>query len=80
MLSINLILTWSEYCFVIDDLVNYQNPAFPLTDTKLCVPVVTLSTLYVTFIYSCIKIMQKYYNNWNQVLKEQLTRINIDQI
>ena len=80
MLSINLIVTWSEYCLVIDDLVNYQNPAFPLTDTKLCVPVVTLSTLYVTFIYSCIKIMQKYYNNLNQVLKEQLNRINIDQI
>ena len=38
-----------------------QATEFAITDTKIYVPVVTLST----------QGMQKYYNNWNQVLKEQ---------
>ena len=40
----NLILIWSENCFIIDDPFNNQIPTFELTDTKLYVPVVTLST------------------------------------
>ena len=41
---LNLILTWSVNCFIIDDPIANQTPTFRITDTKLCVPVVTLST------------------------------------
>ena len=42
--EINLVLTWSENCFVIDSPVENQVPTFTIADTKLYVPVVTLST------------------------------------
>ena len=42
--EINLILTWSANCFIIDVLVKNQVPTFTITDTKLYVPVVTLLT------------------------------------
>ena len=38
----NLVLTWSDRCFVIDNPINNQVPTFTITDTKLYVPVVTL--------------------------------------
>ena len=42
--EINLILSWYPNCFATDDLVVTQVPKFTLTDTKLYVLVVTLST------------------------------------
>ena len=33
--EINLILTWSSDCFIIDDPVNIQVPTSELTDTRL---------------------------------------------
>ena len=42
--EINLILTWSAPCFIIDTPIANQVPTFTITDTKLYVPVVTLST------------------------------------
>ena len=42
--EINLIVTWSRNCFIIDDIVNNQVQTFELTDIKLYVTVVTLST------------------------------------
>ena len=42
--EINLILTCSRNCFIIDDIVNNQVQTFELTDIKLYVTVVTLST------------------------------------
>ena len=42
--EINLILNWSNRCFIIDNTVAGQEPTFTITDTKLYVPVVTLST------------------------------------
>ena len=45
--EINVILTWSNGFFVIDNLTDNiagQEPTFTITDTKLYVPVVTLST------------------------------------
>ena len=50
-------------------VVAYQGATFAITDTKLCVPVVTLS------IQDSAKLLQQL----NQVLKEQLTGINIDE-
>ena len=42
--EINLILTWSNRCFITDNPVAGQKPTFTITDTNLYVPVVTLST------------------------------------
>ena len=42
--EINLILTWSTNCVIISTNVTNQNATFKITDTKLYVPEVTLST------------------------------------
>ena len=42
--EINLIVTWSATCFIIDASIANQVSTFTITDTKLYVPVVTLST------------------------------------
>ena len=42
--EINLFLTWSENCVIVYTDVANQNGTFEITDTKLYVPVVTLST------------------------------------
>ena len=42
--EINLIVTWSKRCFIIDNPIAGQEPTFRITDAKLYVPVVTLST------------------------------------
>ena len=42
--EINLILTWSTNCVIVSTNVANQNATFAITDTKLFVPVVTLST------------------------------------
>ena len=40
--EVNLILTWSSTCVLVATSVQNQNAIFAITDTKLCVPVVTL--------------------------------------
>ena len=40
----NLILTWSSNCVIVSTNVANQNATFAIKDTKLYVPVVTLST------------------------------------
>ena len=42
--EVNLILTWSANCVIIYTDVANQNPTFAITETKLYVPIVTLST------------------------------------
>ena len=42
--EIILILTWSGGCFIVANLVTNQVTTFPVTDTKLYVPIVTLLT------------------------------------
>ena len=42
--EVNLILTWSSTCVLVSTNVQNQNVTFAITDTKLYVPVVTLST------------------------------------
>ena len=58
--EINLLLTWSANCVISE---GDRETTFAITDTKLYVPVVTLSS---------------YYNNLNQGLDTLLTGINID--
>ena len=41
--EVNLILTWSSTCVIVSTNNANQNATFPITDTKLYVPVVTLS-------------------------------------
>ena len=42
--EVNLILNWSENCVIVSTVVENQIATFAITDTKLYVPVVTLST------------------------------------
>ena len=42
--EINLTLTWSRKCVIISTDVANQNATFEITDTKLYIPVATLST------------------------------------
>ena len=42
--EVNLILAWYDRCFIIDNPIAGQVPTFTITDIKLYVPVVTLST------------------------------------
>ena len=42
--EINLILTWPANCVIVSYNVANQNTTFAITDAKLYVPVVTLST------------------------------------
>ena len=42
--EINLILTWSNRYFIIDNPVDNQEPTFTITDTKIYVLVMSLST------------------------------------
>ena len=42
--EVNLILTWSANCNIIHTNLVNQNPTFLITEIKLYVPVVTLST------------------------------------
>ena len=67
--EINLILTWSGDC-----AISFASGAtkFKITDTKLYVPVVTLST------QDKAKILQQLRSGY-LVSKEQLTGININQ-
>ena len=41
--EINLILTWSNRCFTTDNPNDNQESKFKITDTKLYLPIVTLS-------------------------------------
>ena len=42
--KINLVLTWSARCFMINNPTAGREPTFAITDTKLSVPVLTIST------------------------------------
>ena len=42
--EVNIILTWSKSCVMIYTNVANQNPTFGITETKLYVLIVTLST------------------------------------
>ena len=53
--EVNLILTWSSTCVVIATGVQNQVATFAITDTKLYVPVVTLSTQENTEFFQQLK-------------------------
>ena len=61
-------MKWSKNCFLVAGIAANQNPTFQINDTKLYVPVVTLSTV------ENIKLLKKlesgFYKtiNWNKYL------------
>ena len=72
--EVNLILTWSSTCVLIATGVQNQVARFAITDTKLYVPVVTLSTQENTKFLQQLKSGFKRVINWNKYLsKPELT-------
>ena len=64
--EVNLILTWSSTCVLIVTNTQNQNATFVKTDTKLYVPVVTLSTQENTKFFQQLKLGFKRVINWNK--------------
>ena len=68
--EVNLILTWSSTCVLVATSVLNQNATFAITDTKLYVPVVTLSTQENTKFFQQVKPGFKRVINWNKYLSK----------
>ena len=64
--EINLILTWPNRFFKIDNTIAGQEPTFTMTDTKLYIPVVTLSTQDNAKLLEQLKSGFKRTINWNE--------------
>ena len=68
--EINLILTWSTNCVIVSTNVAHQNVTFEITDTKLYLPVVTLSTQNNSKLLQQLKSGFKRVINWNKYLSK----------
>ena len=68
--AVNLILTWSSSCVLIATSIPNQNAKFAITDTKLYVPVVTLSTQENTKFLQQLKSGFKRVTKWNKYLSQ----------
>ena len=68
--EVNLILTWSSTCAIASVILANQAATFAITDTKLYVPVVTLSTQENTKFLQQLKSGFKRVINWNKYLSK----------
>ena len=68
--EVNLILKWSSNCVLIATAIQNQAATFEITDTKLYVPVVTLSTQENTKFLQQLKSGFKRVINWNKYLSK----------
>ena len=68
--EVNLILTWSSTCVLVSTVDPNQSATFAITDTKLYVPVVTLSTQENTKFFQQLKSDFKRVINWNKYLSK----------
>ena len=68
--EINVILTWSANCVIISTTIANQNATFPITDTKLYVPVMTLSTQDNAKLLQQLKPGFERVINWNKYLSK----------
>ena len=68
--EVNLILTWSSTCVIASVIVANQAATFAITDTKLYVPVVTLSAQENTKFLQQLKSGFKRVINWNKYLSK----------
>ena len=64
--EVNLILTWTASCVIVSTNVANQNSIFAITDTKLYVLVVTLSTQDNAKLLQQLKSRFKTVLNWNK--------------
>ena len=64
--EINLILTWYDGSFIIDNHNAGQEPAFKITDMKLYIPAVILSTQDNEKLLEQLKSSFKRTINWNK--------------
>ena len=75
--EVNFILTWSSTCVLIATGIQNRNATFAITDTKLYVPVVTLSTQENAKFFQQLKSCFKRVINWNKyLLKPELLAQN----
>ena len=75
--EVNLILTWSSTCVLVATNIQKQNATFAITDTKLDVPVITLSTQENTKFLQQLKSGFKRVINQNKyLLKPELVAQN----
>ena len=68
--EINLILTWSANCVIVSTNVANKNATFAVTDTKIYVPVVTLSIQNNAKLLQQLKSGFKRVINWNKYLSK----------
>ena len=68
--EINLVLTWSANSVIIYTDVANQNPTFEITETKLHVPVIALSTQDNAKLLPQLKTGFKRTINWNKYLSK----------
>ena len=68
--EVNLILTWSSTCVIASVMLANQAATFAITDTKLYVPVVALSTQENTKFLQQLKSDFKRVINWNKYLSK----------
>ena len=68
--EVNLILTWSENCFIVYNNDANQGATFEIPGTKLYVPVVTLSTQDDPKLLTQLKSGFKRNINWNKYLSK----------
>ena len=61
-------LKWSRNCIIVAGTANNQNPTFQINDTKLYVPVVTLSTQENIKLLKQLESGFKRTINWNKYL------------
>ena len=64
--EINFILTWSANCVIVSTAISNQGATFAITDTKLYIPVVTLSTQDNVELLDQLKSGIKRTINWNK--------------
>ena len=77
--EVNLILTWSENCVIVSTDVANQNSTFAITDTKLYVPVISLSQEDNAKLLQQLKSGFKRVINWNKYLsKPELLARNLN--
>ena len=77
--EVNLILAWSSSCVLIATAIQNQAATFEITDTKLYVPVVTLSTQEIPKFLQQLKSGFKRVINWNKYLsKPELLAQNLN--
>ena len=68
--EVNLILTWSSTCVIASAINANQAATFAITDTKIYIPVVTLSTQENTKFFQQLKSGFKRVINWNKYLSK----------